>query len=521
MAFDLIRRVETLGRPRILVLGDSILDRYVWGDAERISQEAPVPLLRADHREHRLGGAASVASMLAALGAEVRLAGVVGRDAEAVQVRILLAERRIDDDLVLALDDRPTTLKERYIGRAQDRHPQQMIRVDYETRDPIPGHAEATLLERLPDAVAEADVVLISDYDKGVCTPALLRALIDGCRRLDVRVIADPIRSPDYSKYRRVHCMTPNRLEAQLATGMTIARAEDALAVGRRLVEELDLESVLVTLDRDGMALVRGDGHAELVPTRPRQVYDITGAGDMVLAVVGLCLAAGGDYDEAAALGNVAGGLEVERIGVALLSRAEILADLIDHHHAEGGKRLDRDALVAAVRRVRQAGRTVVFTNGCFDLLHVGHLRLLRRAAELGDFLVVGLNSDESVRRLKGPSRPINPEDARAELLAGLECVDAVTIFGEDTPLELIDAILPDVLVKGGDYRPEEVVGRDAVEASGGRLVLIPLVEGHSTTHLARRISERTMLIHPPEPAPPAPVIRTSGVKSVEERLRS
>ncbi|MBV8232938.1 MAG: D-glycero-beta-D-manno-heptose 1-phosphate adenylyltransferase [Planctomycetaceae bacterium] len=240
----------------------------------------------------------------------------------------------------------------------------------------------------------------------------------------------------------------------------------------------------------------------------------------MVLAVVGLCLAAGGDYDEAAALGNVAGGLEVERIGVALLSREEILADLIVHHHAGGGKRLDRDALVAAVRRVRQAGRTVVFTNGCFDLLHVGHLRLLRRAAELGDFLVVGLNSDESVRRLKGPSRPINPEDARAELLAGLECVDAVTIFGEDTPLELIDAILPDVLVKGGDYRPEEVVGRDEVEASGGRLVLIPLVEGHSTTHLARRISERTMMIHPPEPTPPAPVIRTSAAKSVEERLR-
>jgi D-beta-D-heptose 7-phosphate kinase / D-beta-D-heptose 1-phosphate adenosyltransferase len=520
MAFDLIRRVETLGRPRILVLGDSILDRYVWGDAERISQEAPVPLLRADHREHRLGGAASVASMLAALGAEVRLVGVVGRDAEAVQVRNLLAERMIDDDLVLALDDRPTTLKERYIGRAQDRHPQQMIRVDYETREPIPGHAEATLLERLLDAVAEADVVLISDYDKGVCTPALLRALIDGCRGLDVRVIADPIRSSDYSKYRGVHCMTPNRLEAQLATGMTIARAEDALAVGRRLVEGLDLESVLVTLDRDGMALVRGDGRAELVPTRPRQVYDITGAGDMVLAVVGLCLAAGGDYDEAAALGNVAGGLEVERIGVALLSREEILADLIDHHRAEGGKRLDRDALVAAVRRVRQAGRTVVFTNGCFDLLHVGHLRLLRQAAELGHFLVVGLNSDESVRRLKGPSRPINPEDARAELLAGLECVDAVTIFGEDTPLELIDAILPDVLVKGGDYRPEEVVGSDEVQASGGRLVLIPLVEGHSTTHLARRISERTMMIHPPEPTPPAPVIRTSGVKSVEERLR-
>ncbi len=307
--------------------------------------------------------------------------------------------------------------------------------------------------------------------------------------------------------------MTPNRLEAQLATGMTIARPEDAMAVGKRLVEGLDLDSVLVTLDRDGMALVRADGRAELVPTRPRQVYDITGAGDMVLAVVGLCLAGGADYDEAAALGNVAGGLEVEKIGVALLSREEILADLIDHHRAERGKRLDRDALIATVRRLRQVGRKVVFTNGCFDLLHVGHLRLLRQAANLGDFLVVGLNSDESVRRLKGPSRPINPEDSRAELLAALECVGAVTVFDEETPLELIDAILPDVLVKGGDYRPEEVVGRDEVEAAGGHLVLIPLVEGNSTSQLVHRVAERLVMVHPPEPAPPVPVTRPVGLK--------
>src|SRR3954466_11413284 len=262
MAFDLIRRVETLGHPRILVVGDLILDRYIWGYAERISQEAPVPLLRADHREHRLGGAASGATVLRALGAEVRLIGGVGRDAEAELVRRLLADLAIDDRYVVPLDDRPTTLKERYIGRAQDRHPQQMIRVDYETRDPIPADVEAALLTRLPSALAEAEVVLISDYDKGVCTPTLLRGLIDACRARGVRVIADPIRSPDYSRYRGVHCMTPNRLEASMATGMAIGRPEDALEAGRRLVEALVMESVLVTLDRDGMALVRGDGRA-------------------------------------------------------------------------------------------------------------------------------------------------------------------------------------------------------------------------------------------------------------------
>lgn len=508
MAHDLIRRVETLGHPRILVVGDLILDRYVWGFAERISQEAPVPLLRADHREHRLGGAASVATMLRALGADVRLIGGVGRDAEAVIVRKLLADFEIDDRLVVALDDRPTTLKERYIGRAQDRHPQQMIRVDYEVRDPIPAEVESLIWSEIPAAVAQADVVLISDYDKGVCTPSLLRSLITACRSLDVRVIADPIRSSDYSKYQGVHCMTPNRLEAQLATGMTISQPQDALNIGRKLLDSLKMECTLVTLDRDGMALVHADGRAVFVPTRPRQVYDITGAGDMVLSVVGLCLACGADYDEAAALGNVAGGLEVEKIGVALLTRQEILRDLLDHHRPEAGKRLDLDGLLSEVRRRRAAGQTVVFTNGCFDLLHPGHIRLLRQASAEGDYLVVGLNSDTSVRRLKGPHRPINPEDARAEVLGAIECVDAVAVFDDDTPLALIEAILPDVLVKGGDYRPGEVVGREEVEAAGGRLVLIPLVEGQSTTRIVHRAADRTLTIHLAENQPPAPLSR-------------
>ncbi len=510
MAYDLIRRVETLGNPRILVIGDLILDRYVWGDAERISQEAPVPLLRADHREHRLGGAASVATMLRALGAEVRLIGGVGRDAESVIVRKLLADQGIDDSLVVSLDDRPTTLKERYIGRAQDRHPQQMMRVDYETRDPIPAEVESFIWQQLPEAVGQADLVLISDYDKGICTPSLLRSLITACRSLDVRVIADPVRSVDYSKYQGVHCMTPNRLEAQLATGMTIKAPEDALEVGRKLLHQLKMECALVTLDRDGMALVHNDGRERLVPTRPRQVYDITGAGDMVLSVVGLCLACGADYEEAAALGNIAGGLEVEKIGVAILSRQEILRDLLDHRRSEDSKCLDRETLLAEVRHRREAGQSIVFTNGCFDLLHPGHVRLLRQAAMLGDFLIVGLNSDASVRRLKGESRPINTEDSRAEVVGALECVDAVTVFDQETPQEIIDAIVPDVLVKGGDYRPDQVVGRETVEAAGGRLVLIPLVEGHSTTRMVHRAADRIFKLHPAESPIPIPNRRPS-----------
>ncbi len=305
----------------------------------------------------------------------VQLVGVVGDDPEADIVRKLLGDAGIDDRLVVPLDDRPTTLKERYIGRAQDRHPQQMIRVDYEVRDPIPAVIEVLLRDRLAGAVALSDLVLISDYDKGVCTPTLLRDLIDTSRRMGRRVVVDPIRGKDYSRYKGVHCMTPNRLEAQLATGLAITQPSDALHAGRRLVESLEMEAALVTLDRDGMALVRVDGRSEIVPTRPRQVYDITGAGDMVLAVVGLCLAAGADYDEAAALGNVAGGLEVEKIGVALLTREEIVRDLLDHNHPERAKRFDRARLVAECRRRQAVGQEVVFTNGCFDLLHVGHAR--------------------------------------------------------------------------------------------------------------------------------------------------
>jgi D-beta-D-heptose 7-phosphate kinase/D-beta-D-heptose 1-phosphate adenosyltransferase len=509
MTHDLIRRLENLGQPRVVVVGDLVLDRYIWGFAERISQEAPVPLLRADQREHRLGGAASVATMLRALGAGVRLFGAVGFDPEASLVRRMLAEHLIDDRMVLGLDDRPTTLKERYIGRAQDRHPQQMIRVDYETREPIPAVIETQLHGELAGAVEWADVVLISDYGKGVCTPSLLRAVIEKARSAGVKVVADPIRSSDYARYHGVHCMTPNRLEAQLATGMTINRAQDALRVGQRLVGELGMEAVLVTLDRDGMALARADGRAELLPTRPRQVYDITGAGDMVLAVVGLCLACGADYDEAAALGNVAGGLEVEKFGVALLTREEILRDLVEHHHPESSKVLDRDRLIAEVHRRRLAGQSIVFTNGCFDILHLGHVRLLQEASALGDYLVVGVNSDASVKRLKGPSRPVNPAEARAEILNALGAVGAVTVFDEDTPLALITAIRPNVLVKGGDYRPEHVVGRVEVEAAGGKLVLVPLVPGQSTSSLVNRASDRERTPHSAEPARSPHLTRT------------
>ncbi|HMC88570.1 MAG TPA: D-glycero-beta-D-manno-heptose 1-phosphate adenylyltransferase [Gemmataceae bacterium] len=488
MSADLIELVQRLGQPRILVVGDVMLDRYVWGDAERISQEAPVILLHADKREERLGGASSVASMLRALGGRVALAGVVGADFDGGCLRQQLTDLDIDHDAVLVDPDRPTTVKERYIGRAQHRHPQQMIRVDYETRQPISATLEGQLHAIITQQMRKADMVLVSDYDKGVCTPKVLEGALAAARSLGLRSLADPIRGKDYSKYHGCSAMTPNRLEAGLATGLSLHTSAEALDAASRLREQLDLEAAIITLDKDGMALVHRDGRRQVFPTRPRQVYDITGAGDMVLSVLGMALAAGADYEPAIRLANIAGGLEVEKIGVATVTRDEILRDLL-HNGAVGSQKvLDRTRLRHEAESRRRLGQRLAFTNGCFDVLHAGHVHYLQEARAQADLLVVGLNSDASVRALKGPDRPVNSEEARALLLAALQAVDYVSVFEESTPLALIQALRPDVLVKGADYRKEDVVGAALVEAYGGRVHLAQFHEGYSTTRTLQKL---------------------------------
>lgn len=491
---DLIELVQTLGAPRVLVVGDVMLDRYVWGDAERISQEAPVILLRADKREERLGGASSVATMLQALGAKTSVLGVVGTDGDGFQARRILTNLGIDAEGVVADPDRPTTVKERYIGRAQAKHPQQMIRVDYESREPASEAVERQLADALVAKIREADIVLVSDYDKGVCTPGLLRVAIEVAKARGIRVIADPTRGGDYAKYRGCSSMTPNRLEAGLATGRTIHTHADALDAASHLRDTLGLEAGLVTLDKDGIALAHRDGRRTVFPTRPRQVYDITGAGDMVMATLGLALAAGADYDEAIRLANVAGGLEVEKIGVATVSRDEIMADLL-HAPFRAAQRVPGATKVMGLPHLltelesrRRSGQKVAFTNGCFDVLHAGHVQYLAEARGQADCLVVAINSDASVSKLKGPTRPLNPVEARALVLAGLQDVDYVTIFAEQTPAAVIEAVRPDVLVKGADYAKADVVGAAFVESYGGRVHLAGLRDGFSTTSLIERM---------------------------------
>lgn len=500
MSADLINVIENWGTPRILVLGDIMLDRYVWGDAERISQEAPVILLRADKREERLGGASSVATMLSHLGAEVVLAGVVGNDSDADRVRHILDGMGIDQTTVLKDSSRPTTVKERYIGRAQQKHPQQMLRVDFESRDNLAPELESKLEHLISEMIETIDVVLISDYDKGVCTPHLTQEVIRAARQAKKPVLVDPIRcksieSPHpYDKYRGCTTMTPNRLEASLASGLPVRNSEEALQAAKTLLHNYEMDASIITLDKDGMALVMENGLQAILPTRPRQVYDITGAGDMVLSVLGMALSHGADFTSAIRLANIAGGLEVEKIGVAPVTREEMIHDLEQVQRTEQANNLATkvqplDALQEEITRLRSHGRRVVFTNGCFDILHAGHVQYLREAKAQGDVLVVGLNSDQSVRDLKGPTRPITCQAERALVLAALSSVDYVTIFDDETPISLVQTLQPDVLVKGSDYRKEEVVGAREVESWGGRVHLAGLRPGCSTTGTILRMA--------------------------------
>ncbi|MBI3462912.1 MAG: D-glycero-beta-D-manno-heptose 1-phosphate adenylyltransferase, partial [Planctomycetes bacterium] len=462
--------------------------RYTWGDAERVSQEAPVILLRADKREQRLGGAANVCNMLCGLGARATLAGVVGDDADGDQVRDELRRSEVGCASVLTDADRPTTVKERFMGRAQHRHPHQILRVDNEVRDPLSEAMQAKLVAAIEHLLPQQDIVLISDYAKGVCTPQLLAQVIRLAHEAGKRVLVDPIRGNDYSRYRGASAMTPNRMEAGLATDGKIHTAADALPVARKLYSDLELEAAIITLDKEGMALVHSDGHEQVFPTRQRQVYDITGAGDMVLAVIGICLAAGAGYDDAIRLANVAGGLEVEKVGCAIVTRDEILADLGGKHPCAEGKILDRASLAREVSRRRDAGQRIVFTNGCFDILHAGHARYLQDARAHGDCLIVAINSDSSVCQVKGPTRPIIPQADRASMLAALEVVEFVTIFDEQTPHALLHLLRPDVLIKGGTYTHDQVVGWEVVEAYGGQVVVGSEVKGLSTTAIVERI---------------------------------
>lgn len=479
---ELVGILNDLGTPRVLVVGDLILDRYTWGDVERVSPEAPVLVVHAQQDEIRLGGAGSVAMLLAALDSRVSLAGIVGDDAAGRAMRRLLDESQIDASLVIDDSERSTTVKERLIGRAAGRHPHQIVRVDRETRRPIAGELERHLIEVIAARLPAYDAVCIADYGKSVCTPRLLATVLSAAAERGISTLVDPAPLASYDRYARATLLKPNRAEAALASGRSIVTPQDALAAGQALRRRHHAAAVLVTLDAEGMALSQKARPGALFSTRPRQVYDVTGAGDTVLAVLGLCQAAGVALPVAARMANIAAGLQVEKLGVAPVSRGEIRAEMLGTGRTSYHKRISLTAMSELRHACRRNGRKVVFTNGCFDLLHAGHVAHLEQAALLGDVLVVAINSDACVRRLKGPARPVIPQDDRAMLVAALGCVDYVLLFDELTPHELLRALQPDVLAKGGTYRPDEVIGGEIVEAYGGRVCVTDRTRDVSTT---------------------------------------
>jgi len=483
----LLKTVTHLGSPRVLVAGDFMLDIYTYGDALRISPEAPVPVLKVTGATHSCGGAGAVVTDITALGGSAVCLGTVGDDHNSRILLNLLEEANADTSGLVTIPDRPTITKQRLIGLAQHRHQQQLFRMDHEDTGPLEQQYCEKILETYTRQLKKADIVCLQDYNKGLLSLEMCREMISLAGEADTPVFVDPAADRDYSKYSNATIITPNRQEASGAVGISITDQESASRAASKLLTELKLQAVVITLDKEGAYLKTAETD-RIFPTKVRNVYDVTGAGDMVLATLAVTLAAGCDYETAVQLANITGGLEVEKFGVATVTIEEIINEIISRNRGKNGKVRKLDALLREVQWHRRQKETIVFTNGCFDVLHRGHIEFLEFCKAQGDYLVVGLNSDSSVKRIKGQSRPINNQFDRAAILAAMETVDYITVFDQADPLELITKIKPDVLVKGQDWEDKGVVGREFVESYHGKVVLAPMVEGKSSTSTIEKI---------------------------------
>jgi len=460
----------------VLVIGDLMLDRYVYGTIDRISPEAPVSVVNWRSEKSGLGGAANVAHNLAQLGCHVFLAGVVGPDEAAEELLRAAKTMGIDTSGVVTDAARPTTLKTRVIA-----HGQQVIRIDRESRSEINDASAKSFLDHVRKCLPLVDGVILSDYAKGVLTPRLCASVIQAANSQHKRVLVDP-KGHDFSKYKGAFLLTPNKKEYADAAHTPIQNEEDLRKVVDSLFEVVQSHAILVTRGEEGMSLFAGKAAGVNIQTDVRDVFDVTGAGDTVISMLGRLLFAGVDLLPAAQLANMAAGIKVGKLGAAAVNADELLAYLRQREDRFRGKTLDLAQLKQVVGLAHSQGRKVVLTNGCFDLLHVGHVQFLQKAKALGQMLIVAINDDRSVRKLKGNGRPLIGAADRAGIIAGLESVDHVIVFSEATPLHLIRELTPDVLVKGGNYKLEEVIGRKEVESYGGRVTLIPTIDPESSS---------------------------------------
>ena len=486
--FDIEEALKQFDKQTILCVGDVMLDEFVYGDVNRISPEAPTPVLAVRHNKIEIGGAGNVARNIAALGACCIFVGLIGNDEAGLTLTNAFGQfsGSIVPDLVVE-NGRATTRKVRFVSEHHSTH---LVRADWETTEPANAQSEASIIAFAEAALPQVGALVMSDYAKGVLTPRVIRAIIDAARRLGKPVIVDP-KAHDYIIYRGATAVTPNRKELAAAVHRPVSTDPEIAEAAAELAAMLDAEAVLVTRSEDGMTLHVNGQKPVHIPAYAVRVSDVSGAGDTVAAVMAVLLAMKAPFEPAMRAANAAAAIVIGKRGTASVSLAELRQSILPSASLAPENKIvfDWSVLDSSLAAWRQQGLRIGFTNGCFDLLHRGHIRLLAEARATCDKLVVGLNSDESTRRIKGPDRPVNSAEGRAEVLAALEAVDLVVLFEEDTPLKLIKRVCPAVLIKGADYKREDVVGRDVVEAAGGQVILVDFVPGQSTTNIVRRMT--------------------------------
>ena len=483
--FDFEALADAILRQTVLCIGDLMLDEFVYGEVSRVSPEAPAPVIAVQRSESGIGGAGNVARNVASLGARCIFVGLIGEDEAGARLKTALSKEALIESVLVCDSARPTTRKVRFVSDHFSTH---MLRADWELAQPASGESEQKLIDAILPLLPRADIVLLSDYAKGVLTARVIRNVIDAARRLGKAVIVDP-KSLNFAIYRGATLLTPNRKEFAEATRSRADSEQGIAEAAQDAMQLADCQAILVTQSEQGMTLVPRKGEAIHVPAHPVKVRDVSGAGDTVVATIAVVLAAGGGWETALRMANAAAAVAVSKKGTASVTSAELRRRILPHAFLAAEEKIvaEGDDLDRQVLDWRKQGLRIGFTNGCFDILHPGHVKVLTAARAACDRLIVGLNSDASVRRLKGEGRPVQNERARAEVLAALEAVDLVAIFEEDTPISLITAIRPSVLVKGGDYTREQVVGRDIVEAHGGEVLLVDVLPGFSTTSLVDR----------------------------------